>query len=253
MNRDQANASTENDLIEIDAVQVELFNNQLFSIAEQMGETLRATAVSVNVKERLDFSCAIFDEKGDLIANAPHIPIHLGAMSECVKGIIADNESIEPGDVFITNDPYRGGSHLPDVTVITPVFRDNDTTSLQSAAAEQSDDRRSTNELLFWVASRAHHAEMGGITPGSMPPHSKTLGEEGVLIQNFKVLSQNQNRFDELLLLMKRGPYPSRQPETNLSDIQAQIAANQKGRKELLNAVQSMSHESVDRTTKQYL
>ncbi len=211
MNRDQANASTENDLIEIDAVQVELFNNQLFSIAEQMGETLRATAVSVNVKERLDFSCAIFDQKGDLIANAPHIPIHLGAMSECVKGIIEDNESIEPGDVFITNDPYRGGSHLPDVTVITPVFRDND--SLGSSINErQSHPRWSQHELLFWVASRAHHAEMGGITPGSMPPHSKTLGEEGVLIQNFKVLSQNQNRFDELLLLMKRGPYPSRQP-----------------------------------------
>lgn len=246
---DQANAPTENEAIdneaiEIDAVQVELFNNQLFSIAEQMGETLRATAVSVNVKERLDFSCAIFDEDGDLIANAPHIPIHLGAMSECVKGIIEDNKSIEPGDVFITNDPYRGGSHLPDVTVITPVFRDND--SLGSSINErQSHPRWSQHELLFWVASRAHHAEMGGITPGSMPPHSKTLGEEGVLIQNFKVLSQTKNRFDELLAILSSGPYPSRQPETNLSDIQAQIAANQKGRKELLNAVQSISEESV--------
>ncbi|MEC9093580.1 MAG: hydantoinase B/oxoprolinase family protein, partial [Planctomycetota bacterium] len=194
----------------VDEVQLELFNNRLFSIAEQMGEVLRATAVSVNVKERLDFSCAIFDAVGNLIANAPHIPIHLGAMSDCVKCIIADNESIVPGTVFVTNDPYRGGSHLPDVTVVTPCFD-------------------SQNDLVFWVASRAHHAEIGGKVPGSMPPDSTCLADEGVLIQNFLLLSQNGNRFNELEQLLRSGPYPSRQPQTNISDVKAQVAANNCG------------------------
>lgn len=193
-----------------DQVEVELLNHQLFSIAEQMGETLRSTAVSVNVKERLDFSCAIFDAAGDLLANAPHIPIHLGAMSECVKCLIEDNAKIGVGDVLVTNDPYRGGSHLPDITVATPCHDDS-------------------GQLRFWVASRAHHAEIGGAVPGSMPPHSTRLGEEGVLIQNFKLLSAEGHRFKELERLLCGGPLPSRQPKSNLADIRAQMAANQVG------------------------
>ena len=212
-----------------DEIQLELLNKKLMSIAEQMGESLRATAVSVNVKERLDFSCAIFDAAGNLIANAPHIPIHLGAMSECVRYLIQDNEVISPGDVFVTNDPYRGGSHLPDITVVTPCFVTADNGS---------------SELTFWVASRAHHAEIGGKVPGSMPPHSTRLGEEGVLIQNFKILTGTNDRFGELFDLLQSGEFPSRRPDLNIADIRAQIAANRVG----AQALQELS-QNYDRGT----
>jgi 5-oxoprolinase (ATP-hydrolysing) len=206
-----------------DPVFLEVFNNLLASIAEQMGVTLRNTASSVNVKERLDFSCAIFTADGRLVANAPHVPVHLGAMEETVRYTLAANAQLLPGDVIATNDPYAGGSHLPDITVISPI---HSTTS---------------GELLFFVANRAHHAEIGGMAPGSMPPLSKTLGDEGVLIRNFKIVAEGQARFDELRELLSSGRYPSRDPSTNLADIAAQIAANQQGASDLLALVERYS------------
>jgi 5-oxoprolinase (ATP-hydrolysing) len=212
-----------------DPILLELFNNRFTAIAAQMGITLRNTSISVNVKERLDFSCAIFTADGDLVVNAPHIPVHLGAMSQTVKQIIADNPTMQPGDVFVTNDPYRGGSHLPDVTVITPVFD----SPLTHSPTHHS--------LLFFTASRAHHAEIGGITPGSMPPFSKNLAEEGVRISNFKLIVAGQSLFDELRALLTAGPYPSRSPDTNLADITAQVAANQQGAQALRELVEQES------------
>ncbi|HEY3964251.1 MAG TPA: hydantoinase B/oxoprolinase family protein [Planctomycetaceae bacterium] len=194
-----------------DPVMLEIFNNLFASIAEQMGITLQRTSFSTNVKERLDFSCAIFSPTGDLVVNAPHIPVHLGAMGETVKRIIADNPRIAPGDVFVTNDPYRGGSHLPDVTVITPVHDDQ------------------ARALLFFTASRAHHAEIGGIVPGSMPPFSKNLAEEGVLIRNFKLVDAGQSREVELKDLLLSGRWPTRSVRDNLADVSAQVAANNTG------------------------
>ncbi len=202
-----------------DPVLLEVFSNRFTAIATQMGITLRNTATSVNVKERLDFSCAIFTAEGDLVVNAPHIPVHLGAMGETVKCIIANNPDMHPSDAFVTNDPYRGGSHLPDVTVVTPVY---------SAAGQR----------LFFTASRAHHAEIGGITPGSMPPFSRNLAEEGVLIRNFKLLAAGLPRMDELRELLSSGRYPSRSPDTNLADITAQLAANQQGALDLQGLVE---------------
>ncbi|WP_145456082.1 hydantoinase B/oxoprolinase family protein [Gimesia panareensis] len=196
---------------EADPVMLEIFNNLFASIAEQMGITLQKTSISTNVKERLDFSCAVFSSTGDLVVNAPHIPVHLGAMSETVKRIIADNPDLGPGDVFVTNDPYRGGSHLPDVTVITPVHHPE------------------SGELLFFTASRAHHAEIGGIVPGSMPPFSKTLADEGVLIRNFKLVDQGTSRETELRELLLSGKHPSRSVADNLADVSAQVAANNCG------------------------
>ncbi|MCA9077847.1 MAG: hydantoinase B/oxoprolinase family protein [Planctomycetaceae bacterium] len=193
-----------------DPVLLEIFNNLFASIAEQMGVTLQKTSVSTNVKERLDFSCAIFDPDGGLVVNAPHIPVHLGAMGETVRRVIADNPDISPGDVFVTNDPYRGGSHLPDVTVVTPVHD-------------------SAGDLLFFTGSRAHHAEIGGITPGSMPPFSTSLAEEGVLIRNFKLVDRGDSRAETLRELLLSAPYPTRNVEDNLADIAAQVAANQAG------------------------
>jgi 5-oxoprolinase (ATP-hydrolysing) len=204
---------------EADPVMLEIFNNQFAGIAEQMGITLRNTSCSVNVKERLDFSCAIFNPSGDLVVNAPHIPVHLGAMSETVRTIIAQNPEIRSGDVFVTNDPYRGGAHLPDVTVITPVH--------------EADGRR----ILFFTASRAHHAEIGGIVPGSMPPFSKNLAEEGVLVTNFKVVDGGRSRLDELRRLLVETAYPTRSVDDNLADIMAQIAANRQGVHDLLRLV----------------
>lgn len=199
-----------------DPIQLEIFNNHFTAIATQMGITLRNTSCSVNVKERLDFSCAIFTSDGSLVANAPHVPVHLGAMGETVRRVIADNPQMQPGDVFVTNDPYRGGSHLPDVTVITPVFEPT------------------TGRRLFFTASRAHHAEIGGMTPGSMPPFSRTLADEGVLIRNFKLIEGGQGRFDALRSLLLNAPYPTRDVNTNLADIAAQVAANQQGARDLL-------------------
>ncbi len=194
-----------------DPVQLEIFNQLLTSIAEQMGLTLQQTAISTNVKERLDFSCAIFDPQGGLVVNAPHIPVHLGAMGETVRCILRDNPDLAAGDVFVTNDPFRGGSHLPDITVVTPVHDEQ------------------TGELRFLTASRAHHAEVGGIVPGSMPPFSKNLGEEGVLIRNFKLVDRGQSREEALRTLLTSGSYPTRNVEDNLADLQAQVAANQMG------------------------
>ncbi|MEX0820178.1 MAG: hydantoinase B/oxoprolinase family protein, partial [Pirellulaceae bacterium] len=202
---------------------LEIFNNHFAGIAEQMGITLRNTSSSVNVKERLDFSCALFTATGDLVVNAPHIPVHLGAMSETVKRVIADNPDMRAGDVIVTNDPYRGGSHLPDVTVVTPVHDDE------------------SSELRFFTASRAHHAEIGGITPGSMPPFSKTLAEEGVLIRNFKVIDAGRSRVDTLRELLLAGPFPTRKVDDNLADIAAQIAANRQGSRDLLRLVDRYS------------
>ena len=207
---------------ECDPVLLEIFNNQFAAIAEQMGITLRNTSSSVNVKERLDFSCALFTASGDLVVNAPHIPVHLGAMGETVRAVIADNPTLRPGDVVVTNDPYRGGSHLPDVTVVTPVHDD-------------------AGSLLFFTASRAHHAEIGGIRPGSMPPFSKNLAEEGVLIRNFLLVDGGESRVDQLQALLCSGKYPSRNPADNLADIAAQTAANHQGARDLLRLVERYS------------
>jgi len=209
-----------------DPVRLELFNNLFASVAEQMGEVLRRTSVSTNVKERLDYSCAIFDAAGNLVVNAPHIPVHLGAMGETVKAVLTDNESLAPGDVIVTNDPYRGGSHLPDITVVTPVHDDAGT-------------------LLFLTASRAHHAEVGGIVPGSMPPFSKSLAEEGVLIRNFKLVDRGASREDELRTLLGSGPYPSRNVADNLADIAAQVAANRRGAELLADLVKRFGLATV--------
>ncbi|MEX0585248.1 MAG: hydantoinase B/oxoprolinase family protein, partial [Pirellulales bacterium] len=197
---------------------------------EQMGITLRNTSSSVNVKERLDFSCAIFTATGDLVVNAPHIPVHLGAMGETVRHVIRDNPEMQPGDVFVTNDPYRGGSHLPDVTVVTPVF--------ESQAAEAGQIKP---WLLFFTASRAHHAEIGGITPGSMPPASRNLAEEGVLIRNFKLVDAGRSRLDGLRALLEGGAYPSRAVEDNVADVSAQVAANHQGARDLARLIERHS------------
>jgi len=207
------------DIARPDPATLEIFNNRFAGIAEQMGITLRNTASSVNVKERLDFSCAVFTATGDLVVNAPHIPVHLGAMGETVRRVLTDNPNMRPGDVVVTNDPYRGGSHLPDVTVVTPVHD-----------AE-------TGRLLFFTASRAHHAEIGGIVPGSMPPFSKNLGEEGVLIRNFKLVDAGRSRFDELRELLLSGSHPTRRVDDNLADITAQVAANNRGARDLAQLV----------------
>ncbi|KOG58343.1 5-oxoprolinase [Streptomyces antibioticus] len=204
---------------ESDPVLLEVFNNLFMSIAEQMGARLESTAQSVNIKERLDFSCALFDPDGNLVANAPHIPVHLGSMGTSVKEVIRRRGSgMRPGDTYAVNDPYHGGTHLPDVTVITPVF-DTDVAT----------DTRSEPRILFHVASRGHHAEIGGIAPGSMPAHSRTIEEEGVLFDNWLLAENGRFREEETHRLLTEAPYPSRNPRTNLADLRAQIAANQKG------------------------
>jgi 5-oxoprolinase (ATP-hydrolysing) len=197
---------------EADPVMLEIFNNLYMSIAEQMGLRLQNTAYSVNIKERLDFSCALFDAEGHLIANAPHMPVHLGSMGESIKTVIRENAgTMKPGNVYVLNAPYNGGTHLPDVTVITPVFDEKG------------------REILFYVGSRGHHADIGGITPGSMPPDSKTVEEEGVLIDNFLLVEEGRFREAETIALLSSGKYPVRNVQQNLADLQAQIAANEKG------------------------
>jgi 5-oxoprolinase (ATP-hydrolysing) len=200
----------------VDPVMLEIFNNLFMSVAEQMGVRLRATAQSVNIKERLDFSCAIFDAAGGLIANAPHIPVHLGSMGESIKIVASRNAGrMRPGDVYVLNDPYHGGTHLPDVTVVTPVFDP------------------AGRHILFYVASRGHHAEIGGITPGSMPAFSTRVEEEGVLIDNWLLVRGGELREAQTLELLRSAAYPSRNAEVNLADLRAQIAANEKGAAEL--------------------
>ena len=212
----------------VDPVMLEVFNNLFMNIAEQMGLQLQNTAYSVNIKERLDFSCALFDAQGNLIANAPHMPVHLGSMSESIKTVVARNAaSMLPGDVYALNDPYHGGTHLPDVTVVTPVYLDADADgSVPGADAG----RRSP---IFYVGSRGHHADIGGVTPGSMPPFSTRIEEEGVQIDNFKLVDRGHLRETEMLDLLSSGEHPSRNPQQNLADLKAQIAANEKGVQEL--------------------
>ena len=203
-----------------DPILLEVFNNLFMAVAEQMGVTLANTAHSVNIKERLDFSCALFDRDGQLIANAPHIPVHLGSMGEAVQAVIRANRGrFEPGDVYASNAPYSGGTHLPDITVINPVFDE------------------AGRDLLFYVASRGHHADIGGITPGSMPPDSATIDQEGVLLDNFRLVGGGRFRERELLERLASGPWPARNPRQNLADLHAQIAANEKGARELRNMV----------------
>ncbi len=223
-------------------VHLELFNNQFAAIAEQMGVTLRRTALSTNVKERLDFSCALFTSSGDLVVNAPHIPVHLGGMSECVKCLIEDVGGFEPGDVYITNDPFRGGSHLNDITVITPVFVGN-SNSVSPLPSEKG--RREGKSPHFFVASRAHHAEIGGIRPGSMPPESRCLAEEGVLIRAFQWMQEGRARQQELRELLASPPFPSRSADDNLADVAAQVAANQTGVQAVLSMVSQHGIEVV--------
>ncbi len=213
---------------ESDPVMLEVFNNLFMSVAEQTGVVLRNTAYSVNLKERLDFSCAVFDPDGDLVANAPHIPVHLGSMSDSVKTVAEQRRgTIRPGDVFMLNTPYNGGTHLPDITVITPVF---------DHAGE---------DILFYVASRGHHAEVGGITPGSVPPNSRHIDEEGVLIDNFQLVADNRLMEAETETLFTTAPYPTRNFHHNLADLKAQIAANEKGVQELRKMVEHFGLEVV--------
>ncbi|HEY2518212.1 MAG TPA: hydantoinase B/oxoprolinase family protein, partial [Polyangiaceae bacterium] len=211
----------------VDPVMLEIFNNLYMSIAEQMGLRLQNTASSVNIKERLDFSCALFDASGNLIANAPHMPVHLGSMGESIKTVIRLNAGkMKPGDVFVLNAPYNGGTHLPDVTVITPVFG-------------------SSNEILFYVGSRGHHADIGGISPGSMPPASKVVEEEGVLIDNFLLVERGRFREKETVALLQSGRYPVRNAAQNIADLRAQVAANEKGVQELRRMVAHFGLDAV--------
>jgi 5-oxoprolinase (ATP-hydrolysing) len=213
-----------------DPVLLEIFNNLFRAIAEQMGITLQNTSQSVNIKERLDFSCAIFDQHGQLVANAPHIPVHLGSMSESVQSLIRERgDSLHPDDVYVSNNPYNGGTHLPDITVITPVFL--------SPSPPPSPP--------FFVASRGHHADIGGITPGSMPPQSVTIAQEGVLIDNFPIVAQGQFQERALLEILTQAPYPARNPSQNLADLKAQIAANERGVQELHRMVLHFGLEKV--------
>ncbi|HIK45851.1 MAG TPA: hydantoinase B/oxoprolinase family protein [Leptolyngbyaceae cyanobacterium M65_K2018_010] len=214
-----------------DPVLLEIFNNLFRAVAEEMGITLQNTSYSVNIKERLDFSCAIFDQQGHLVANAPHIPVHLGSMGESVQSLIeAKGDRLKPGDVYLQNNPYNGGTHLPDITVITPVFIPSPSPSPLP---------------LFFVASRGHHADIGGITPGSMPPHSTTIEEEGVLLDNLQVVDQGRFLEAELLAVLTGAPYPVRNPTQNVADLQAQIAANEKGVQELHKLVEHYGLETV--------
>ncbi|MEN3291741.1 MAG: hypothetical protein V7642_994 [Burkholderiales bacterium] len=228
MNRVEARVQSKAIGTDADPVMLEVFNNLFMSIAEQMGLRLQNTAFSVNIKERLDFSCALFDADGNLIANAPHMPVHLGSMGESIKTVIRVNAGkMHPGDVYMLNDPYDGGTHLPDVTVITPVFD------------------RGGKSILFYVGSRGHHADIGGITPGSMPANSTVVEEEGVLINNFLLVKGGRFREAEAAALLSSGKYPARNIKQNLADLQAQVAANQKGVDELLKMVDHFSLEVV--------
>lgn len=210
-----------------DPVMLEIFNNLFMSIAEQMGVTLQNTAYSVNIKERLDFSCAVFDQTGALVANAPHMPVHLGSMDRSVETVIANNPVIRPGDVYCLNAPYNGGTHLPDITVCTPVFDPED------------------KDILFWVASRGHHADVGGTAPGSMSPLATNIEEEGVYIDNFKIVDQGRFCEEELVKLLTSARYPVRNVVQNVNDLKAQIAANEKGLAELKKMIGSFGLDVV--------
>ncbi|RLQ89630.1 5-oxoprolinase [Notoacmeibacter ruber] len=211
-----------------DPVMLEVFNNLFMSIAEQMGLRLQRTARSTNIKERLDFSCAVFDGDGELIANAPHTPVHLGSMDRSVKSVMAEHPGMRRGDVFVTNAPYNGGTHLPDITVVTPVF------------GEEGD------KPLFFVASRGHHADVGGIAPGSMTPLATTIEEEGVVIDNLKLIEAGRFLDKEIRAVLDGGQYPCRNTDQNVADLKAQIAANEKGARELMSMVGNFGLQVVD-------
>jgi len=228
LRRVEALPARENIGTDCDPGLLEVFNSRFMAIAEQMGYTLQNTAHSVNIKERLDFSCALFDAGGGLVANAPHMPVHLGSMSASVQAVLRRfGTAIAPGDVFVLNDPYEGGTHLPDITVITPVF--------------SADER----EILFHVASRGHHADIGGITPGSMPAFSRRLDEEGVLIEPMRLVQGGAFQTREMLDRLMRGRYPARNPEQNLADLHAQVAANARGVAELARMVRQYGVDTV--------
>jgi N-methylhydantoinase B len=211
-----------------DPIRLEIFKNLFQFNAEQMGIVLQNTAASVNIKERLDFSCAIFDFSGLLVANAPHIPVHLGSMSESVRSLINDRgDTIKAGNVYLSNNPYNGGTHLPDVTAITPVFDTDET------------------QIIFYVASRGHQSDIGGITPGSMPPHSTTVEEEGILFDNFLLVEQGYFREIETKQLLLNYTYPARNTDQNIADFKAQIAANERGVQELNRMVLQYGLETV--------
>jgi len=212
----------------VDVVMLEVFNNLFMNIAEQMGATLANTAFSVNIKERLDFSCALFDNDGSLVANAPHVPVHLGSMSEAIRTVIKLNKNnIFPGDVFVLNAPFNGGTHLPDVTVITPVFEENG------------------DNIIFFVASRGHHADIGGKTPGSGPPDSTHIDEEGVLIDNFKLFERGVFKEKEMIKILSSGKYPCRNIEHNMADLAAQVAANKTGISEINSMIKQFGIDTV--------
>ncbi|MCR8726222.1 hydantoinase B/oxoprolinase family protein [Frigidibacter sp. SLM-1] len=212
---------------EADPILLEVFNNLFMSIAEQMGATLKNTAYSVNIKERLDFSCALFDARGNLVANAPHVPVHLGSMSDSVRTVARLNAGrMKPGDAFMLNAPFNGGTHLPDVTVITPVFG-------------------KSGEILFYTGSRGHHADIGGRTPGSAPPDSTHIDEEGVLIDNFRLVEAGRLREAETRALLASGRYPCRNPDENLADLEAQVAANATGIREIERMIDSFGLDTV--------
>jgi 5-oxoprolinase (ATP-hydrolysing) len=211
-----------------DPVMLEIFNNLFMSIAEQMGFTLEKTAYSVNIKERLDFSCAVFDRAGGLVANAPHMPVHLGSMGASVRAVIEQNADMNPGDVFVLNAPYNGGTHLPDVTVVAPVFDEEG------------------GERLFYVAARGHQADIGGISPGSMPAHSKTVEEEGVLIDNFRLVERGRFREAEMRAMLSSGRWPARNPDQNIADLRAEIAACEKGAQELRKMIRDFGLDVVE-------
>ncbi|AMO24492.1 hydantoinase B/oxoprolinase family protein [Ramlibacter tataouinensis] len=247
----------------VDPVLLEVFNNLFMNIAEQMGLQLQNTAYSVNIKERLDFSCALFDQEGNLIANAPHMPVHLGSMGESIKTVIRENAGrMSPGDVYVLNDPYHGGTHLPDVTVITPVYllkgRPLPNPPPAGEGAQGSGDAlpplpgegggggaAAQERPLFYVGSRGHHADIGGTTPGSMPPFSTLIEEEGVQINNVKLVDRGELREQEMLELLRSGKHPSRNPGQNLADLKAQIAANEKGVQELRKMVEQFGLDVV--------
>ncbi|MHC5766996.1 MAG: hydantoinase B/oxoprolinase family protein [Nostoc sp.] len=223
-----------------DPIRLEIFKNLYQFIAEQMGIVLQNTATSVNIKERLDFSCAIFDSSGLLVANAPHIPVHLGSMSESVRSLINDKgDTLKPGNVYLSNNPYNGGTHLPDVTAITPVFlesSENNPSPMPNVQCPMP---------IFFVASRGHQADIGGITPGSMPPHSTTVEEEGILFDNFLLVEEGN--FQETLVRqhLSNHTYPARKPDQNLADFKAQIAANERGVQELCKMVLQYGIDTV--------
>jgi 5-oxoprolinase (ATP-hydrolysing) len=256
-----------------DPVMLEVFNNLFMNIAEQMGLRLQNTAYSVNIKERLDFSCALFDAAGQLIANAPHMPVHLGSMSESIKTVIERNPAMQPGDVYVLNDPYHGGTHLPDVTVVTPVYlhepvraepveapRSTSTSSvrtedktvraepveaLSSGSSVRAEPVEALSKPSFYVASRGHHADIGGSTPGSMPPFSRSIDEEGVLFDNFLLVRDGRLREAELNAQLASGPWPARNPAQTIADLRAQIAANEKGVQELQAMVAQFGRATV--------